>query len=106
MRIGIPSKKFEAGKILTFKVYDFAGNLITSKNGTEVGNLGFYYVDLNLSPFRSYLIVVYEDGLKIACKPIYRFLRWGLRSQDDVTAPDGETRRFLRGDYNFEGWNT
>ena len=105
MRVGIPSKGFKTGQKITFYVYDFDGNQVDNADGTEVGSLGFYYADFKLSPFKNYLVIVYENGEKIACRPIYRSLKWGLRDGDDVKAPDNEYRRFLRGDYNLDGWN-
>ena len=105
MRIVYGAKNFKSGLNLTFEVYDFDGNLIVSKKATEVGNLGIYYADIKLSPFKHYLVLVKEENKWIAYKYIPRFLRWGLRSYDDIKAPEGEKRRFLSFCFNLEGWN-
>ena len=105
MRIVYGAKGFESGLNLTFEVYDFDGNLVASKTATEIGNLGVYYADFTLSPFKHYIVMVKENSNWIAYKYIPRFLRWGLRSYDDVKAPEGEKRRFLSFGFNLEGWN-
>ena len=79
MRIVYGAKNFKSGLNLTFEVYDFDGNLIVSKKATEVGNLGIYYADIKLSPFKHYLVLVKEENKWIAYKYIPRFLRWGLK---------------------------
>ena len=105
MRIVYGAKNFKSGLKLTFEVYDFNGNLIVSKEATEVGNLGIYYADIKLSPFRHYIVIVKEEDEWIAYKYIPRFMKWGLRQYDDIKAPEGEKRRFFNFGFNLEGWN-
>jgi len=106
MRIVYGTKGFKSGLHLVFEVYDFNGNLVVSKEATEIGNLGIYYADIKLSPFRHYIVMIREDNNNwIAYKYIPRFLRWGLRSYDDVKAPEGEKRRFFGFGFNLEDWN-
>ena len=105
MRFVYKQKDFLSGQKIIFKLYDINGNLIEEKEGIEIGNLGVYSAKFKLSPFREYLIVVYDNGKKTDVKYIPRFLRWGLRKYDDVKAPEGEKRRFLHFGFNLEDWN-
>jgi len=105
MRIVYGAKKFKSSLNLIFEVYDFNGNLITTKHATEVGHLGIYYADFILSPFKQYLVLVKDRDIWVSYKYIPRFLRWGRRSYDDIRAPDGENRRFFGFGFNLEGWN-
>ena len=86
MRFVYKQKDFLSNQKIIFKLYDINGNLIEEKEGKEIGNLGIYTAKFKLSPFREYLVVVYDNGKQTDVKYIPRFLRWGLRQYDDIKA--------------------
>ncbi len=61
MRIVFATRNFNSGMNVNVKLYAFDGTLYKEKTGTEIGNLGVYYVDFdNLHPQDSYLAIA-ED---------------------------------------------
>jgi len=105
MRFVYKQKEFLSGRAVIFRLYNMSGNLLREEQGREIGNLGVYCVNFTLSPFREYILIVYENNEKVDCCYIPRFLRWGTRAYDDVRAPKGEKRRFLHFAFNLDGWN-
>ncbi len=62
MRIVFAAKDFNSGVDIKFKLYDMNGVKITHKMGDEIGNLGIYYKDFDLTPGEQYIIIASEVG--------------------------------------------
>lgn len=51
-----------SGLTIIFKIYNFSGSLEVQNTGIEIGNLGIYYVDFQLSPHKEYICIAEEVG--------------------------------------------